>query len=131
MGDNFLEITIPLPPRDTHPNARGHWSKKQRAVRKQREDAFLAAKHAMEHLPRPPRWKQCTIHATFYRPRAHDRAADGLNMIAWLKATEDGFQDAGVFENDRGNTWLAPTQFLGREAGTEAKVVILVTPIDQ
>lgn len=126
-----LEITIPLPPRETHPNARCHWAVKARAVKQQREDAFLAAKAALgEAGIGPPRWPAASIQATFYKAGSRAKPSDMDGRISALKATCDGLTDAGVLSDDRGLTWLPPKELLGAAAGGERKVVLLVTEID-
>ncbi len=126
-----LEITIPLPPRETHPNARCHWRTKANAIKQQREDAFLAAKAALgEANINPPRWKAATILATFYKPSNRAQLADQDGLNSSLKSAADGIEDAGILANDRGLTWLPPVQFLGAAAGRQPKVVLLITALE-
>ena len=121
-----LEITIPLPPQATRANKRqAHWSQKSRAVKKQRQDAGFAALHALQQAGRKaPNWKHVSILATFHRPQG--RPADAGNLIHWLKASEDGLQDAKIIQNDRYVTWLPPKEILGK-AAAEPKVVLVIT----
>lgn len=136
-ADQELVIVIPLPPRETHPNhsaySAGGTRARKRAVAKQREDACIAAMAEMNEPGRPykPRWPRVSCQATFYRGRPQDRASDASNLNGWLKASEDGLQDAGVFANDRDATWEPPRQRLGKEAGGETKVVITVRPVER
>ena len=127
-----LEITIPLPPRATHPNRRhGHWSSKSKAVKQQRTDAYYAAIHAMNKAGMAkPRWKAASIQATFYKPSGRAKTQDIDNAIGWLKGSCDGLTDSGVLSDDRGLTWLPPKEILGAAAGGERKVVLLVSSLD-
>lgn len=122
-----IEITLPIPPRATHPNARAHWAVKMKAAKKQRRDAGLAARAALG-LARPPLWQRATIQATLYNASTRAKAQDADNLTAWLKASQDGLQDAGIVLNDAGLIQLPPKQVLGREAGT-SRLVLVVTPI--
>ena len=124
-----LEITIPLPPRATHPNARPHWRTLAKAKKQQRGDAFLSAKDAIGRSA-APRFVRATILATFYKPGTQAKTMDSDGMVAWLKATADGLQDAQVIVNDSGLTWLPPKELLGAAAGGERKVVLLVSSLD-
>lgn len=127
-----LWVTIPVPDRTTHPNARPHFRTLAKYKKQQRADACAAAMAAMQQqgFASPPQWPRATIHATFYRHRPNDRLADGDGLIAWLKASCDGLADAGVVANDRGLTWLAPSQVLGKEA-VESKVVLTIVSLNQ
>lgn len=120
-----IEITIPLPPKEVSPNARVHWATKARAVKRQRNDAAMAA--MVLSSIRRPKWQAATIQATFYRPRGRV-LIDQDNAIASLKASIDGLADAGIFANDRGVTWLPPLQIIGKAAGM-ACVVLTIEPI--
>lgn len=121
-----LTVTIPLPPRSAHPNARAHWRATAASKKRQREDSHIAALAALDGKP-APQWERATIHATFYRPGSRDRVSDPDNLCAWLKGTVDGLQDAGIVANDRGLQWLAPSQVVGKEARGVSGVVIVVS----
>ena len=90
----------------------------------QRADAYLAALKATSHLEVQPLWRLAECHATFYL----ERRRDGDNLIAWLKATFDGLEDAGIVENDGNFIHLPPTQITGKETKGERKVVLRITP---
>lgn len=121
-----LEISLPLPHERLHPNASRGRSLGYRAslVRGQRGTAKLSALHALAGRP-APLWKAATCRATFYLQRRRDE--DGL--IAWLKSTLDGLQDAGIVCND--SRLRAPTveQITGRQANGERGVVLVLEPI--
>lgn len=121
-----LEIELPIPPLATRPNATGHWTKLSSAVKKQRADAATVAAIVLRGIT-PPRWKRATVQATFYRHHKNARRTDEDNLIAWLKASFDGLQDSGIVANDSGLTHLPPKQVLGKEAGGESRVVLVIT----
>jgi crossover junction endodeoxyribonuclease RusA len=122
-----LEVTLPIPPAATRPNARGHWAKKAKAVKQQREDAAVGARLALiDGGYKAPHWERATVEVTLYRSASNARRSDSDNIIAWCKALYDGLQDAGVILNDRGLTHLPPRQFLGKEAGGENKMVVKI-----
>ena len=128
MSESII-ITVPLPPNQTNPNGRAGWRAKAKATKMQREAAFIAALDALvkaKHLAQRPRWKAVEVHANYFRPGGRV-AMDQDNLIAWLKASVDGLADAGLLDNDRGVTWLPPSQIWGPEAGVHAKVVLTIT----
>jgi hypothetical protein len=99
-----IVITLPLPSRTLHPNARPHWRVLAAAKKKAREDAWLAAYHAMspelhKSLEESP-MKRATVQATFYKRTRHVSDRDGA--LSSIKAALDGIADAGVIHNDSG-----------------------------
>lgn len=118
-----VNIDLPLPPKEVHPNARCHWRPKAAATKRQRSAAAILARQATQFACYGFPWKAATVQATFYLPRSRDR--DGLN--SWLKASLDGLQDAGVIANDSGLTPLPPVQVTGKAArgrrGVELRIV--------
>jgi Holliday junction resolvase RusA-like endonuclease len=122
-----ITIELPMPPKQLHPNARSHWRAKLKPKAQQRQQAYLAALDALRGAV-SPRWESAKIHATYWlgsRGKKHD--AD--NLIAWLKATVDGLQDAGILADDSGLTWLPPDQIYGKGTGTERTVVLVLEPL--
>lgn len=90
-------ITIPMPPKELSPNGRTHWAKKARLVRAARTHAHvlaLSCKHAGYGFP----WSSATvtIEARFKTVRFQDFD----NILASLKPSLDGFQDAGIVTDD-------------------------------
>jgi len=90
-------ITIPMPPKELSPNGRTHWAKKARLVRAERMRACvlaLSCKHAGYGFP----WSSATvtIEARFKTVRFQDFD----NILASLKPSLDGFQDAGIVTDD-------------------------------
>lgn len=93
-----IRLTLPLPPKDCSPNARGHWATKARAVKAYRQRAEMEARR----IPASQRaaWTAATTRAVFYlRDR---RRRDRDNLAASLKAAWDGLTDAGVLADDHG-----------------------------
>lgn len=126
-----LEITVPLPPKGTHPNARPSMRGKMHAKKLQRQDAWLAAVAAMNELGvKPPRWTHATALATFHFPGNRAKPHDLDNLAAWAKATWDGLVTAGVLADDRGLVPLRPVQLIGK-AATERKLVLIITPTQE
>jgi Holliday junction resolvase RusA-like endonuclease len=117
-----ITITLPLPPAEMYPNARKHWRAKMKPKKQQRNSAYAAAMDALES-ELPPRWKLAECQATFYL----ERRRDGDNLAAWLKATMDGLQDAGIVANDSGFIHLPPIQHTAKAANGERKVVLQIT----
>ena len=94
-----ITITVPLPNRDLHQNARKHWAAKARATKGARSTARIYALHALAGNP-APRWVKASARITFYWPDKRIRDPEGA--MSSLKATWDGFQDAGIVANDSG-----------------------------
>jgi len=98
----MLVLDLPIPGRAAHPNSRSrsHWPK-TRAVKKQRQAVAEAAKIAsIEQLTGPPFWARVRVRAVFHTRTGRRQDAD--NLVAWLKSTFDGLEDAGIVANDRG-----------------------------
>lgn len=90
-------ITIPMPPKELSPNGRTHWAKKARLVRAERMRACvlaLSCKHAGYGFP----WKSATVSIEArYKTTVF---ADRDNILASLKSTFDGLQDARIVTDD-------------------------------
>lgn len=84
-----LVIVLPLPDRGLSPNARGHWSKKNRLTRKARIIAKLRTLEAFGGRT-PPAVSKYRLR--FYFPDARRRDDD--NAAASCKAYRDGIADA-------------------------------------
>ena len=130
-----LEIVIPLPPPATHPNssaARGHWSVKSNAAKKQRGDGCWATLYAMQEagIEGRPHWPAASIQATFHKPDPNAKRSDRDGLNAWLKATIDGIVDAGLLDDDRGVLLQPAIELLGKQSDSERKVVLVVTRLD-
>lgn len=118
-----ITITVPLPPRAMHPNARAHWRAKMAPKKLQRETAYLAALNATRHLERQPFWKLAEVQMTWHVARHNDSD----NLLGWAKGTIDGIADAGVVDNDRGFVFMPPKQVTGTKE-KDRRVVIVITP---
>jgi crossover junction endodeoxyribonuclease RusA len=106
-----ITITLPLPPKEVHPNYRVHWASKAKHTKGYRWLAWYAARAQVEptHIP----WERAQTEAVFHYPTAHVRDGDGA--ASSLKAAWDGIADAGVIANDAGFTHLPPRLLVDRE----------------
>jgi crossover junction endodeoxyribonuclease RusA len=87
----MIQIDLPWPSRDLHPNARVHWSKRAKAAKKARADAGWAAK-AAGIRPADPDIPQCLkVTAIFSPPDNRRRDIDG--MLSNIKSFLDGISD--------------------------------------
>lgn len=127
MATDRITVEIPMPPKQLHPNARSHWRARMKPKAMQRQHAYLAALDALRGRV-SPKWIAAQIHATFYLG-SRGRKTDNDNLIAWLKASIDGLEDAGIVDDDSGITWLPPSQVYGKGTGTDRKVVLSIEPL--
>lgn len=127
-----ITITLPLPAKELHPNARVHHMVKAKATKAARFHAMCGGLAARERMttafrfwgvPLPP-WLRAQTEATFYFPTARTRDADGA--ASSLKAYWDGIADAGVVANDSGLTHLPPRLEVDR---ANPRVVLTLRPI--
>ena len=93
-----MELILPWPARDLHPNSRPHWAHKARAVKSARRAAMLLAVGAG--------WKGAQLPAgrlhlwiDFFPPDKRRRDDDGL--LAAMKAARDGIADALGIDDSR------------------------------
>lgn len=92
------ELILPWPPRELHPNARVHWSKRAKQTKIERKAAaYLAmmAGWASEALPEG----RLHLWIDFYPPDRRKRDDDGL--MASMKAARDGIADAMGIDDSR------------------------------
>ena len=90
-----VTITMGLPPKALHPNARPHHHEKARATKAYRRAAYLRTVAAgVESGP----WERATVSATFYHRVSRRR--DDVNFLAAMKPAYDGLVDAGLLEDD-------------------------------
>ncbi len=80
-------IDLPFPPRDLHPNARVHWSRKARATKAMRQCAQW-----MSHPYGPIEADGLDVTIIFYPPDKRRRDIDGL--LSSMKAGIDGIADS-------------------------------------
>ncbi len=115
MRQPDLSITLDLPPKSSHANARpGNWKAK----------AFPASKHAKACGEivwgyavqiGQPRWKSVVVRYTFRLPatkdgRGEDKRHDPDNLIAWAKKSLDLLTKYGIIANDNDVIYLPPVQ---------------------
>lgn len=91
------EVTLPWPPKDLSPNARVHWSKKNKAATSYRAACYFLAIQA--GLKDAIHWSgDIHLWIDFYPPDRRQRDDD--NMISAFKSGRDGLADAlGVNDN--------------------------------
>ena len=94
-----LTVTIPIPPRGTSPNARGHWRKKHLANAQARADAMLCAMEASNR--HRPNWGAAVCHIRWYGRDKRCLALDPDNIVAATKPSRDGLTDAQIWVDDR------------------------------
>lgn len=94
-----ITITMSIPPMPLSPNWRGHWAVKAKAKAAHRKEASVRAYLAMRMLTDQSSMAKASATATFYH--ATNRARDGDNALASLKAAYDGIADAKVVGDDK------------------------------
>lgn len=92
-----MKLTLPLPVRELHPNWRGHWAKRAKAVKAARGRSHIEAIACPPPASSLP-WPSARMTAFFYYPDRRKRDDDGA--MASLKAYRDGLQDAGLVADD-------------------------------
>lgn len=97
-----MTITLPLPPRELHPNARVHFMARAKQTKSYRFHAAVVVRQTRVGVAE--RWKTATVQATFYFKDKRRRDKDG--MLSSLKASFDGLADAGLIADDSGLTHL-------------------------
>lgn len=108
---NTVTIEIPWPGKYNDPNSRPpHWSIKSREVREARSRAHLACLQAGDC---GQLWKRARVFVTAYHKTKRFR--DPQNIIAMLKATVDGVEDAGVLLDDTGLEWGPVTRLKDKD----------------
>jgi hypothetical protein len=109
-----VSITLDLPPKSSHPNARtANWRLKAKpSANYARAAAEIVWLHALELGQ--PKWKAVTIRLSFVLPAPakpsgeHYMDPDGL--LSWAKKPIDLLQIYGIIENDRDVIYLPPLQ---------------------
>ena len=91
-----LTLTLPWPPRELSPNARGVWPR-IRATKAYREIAWGAALEAIGPSKRQLRAPVICYLTFFAKTR---RRRDGDNLVAMMKAALDGIVWAGALADD-------------------------------
>lgn len=91
-----MRISLPWPPRELSPNARGHWAIKARAAKSHRAACQILC---MAAGARALGWPDMVVSITFHPPSA--RRADLDNMLAAMKAGLDGVAQATGVDDSR------------------------------
>jgi len=87
-------VDLPWPPRDLHPNARVHWTRKHKATKAAREVAQW-----MSCSLGPIEADRLNVTLTFFPPDNRRRDIDG--MLAASKALIDGVADSLEVDDSR------------------------------
>lgn len=96
-----MNVTLPWPPRELSPNARGHWSKKSKRAKSYRLTCMLLCLQAS--LKAPP--GRIGLRLEFVPPDRRRRDDD--NMLASFKSGRDGIADALKVDDHRFVTILS------------------------
>lgn len=101
MTINEIRLVVSFPDPMLFPNRPGHWSKKSKLASVQKSEAALVALSELNRLGvDAPRWQEADVYITaFKRSR---RTIDRDNFMNAMKRAWDGFEKAGVIENDSG-----------------------------
>ena len=90
-------VIVPcVPDSDIGPNGRLHWAVKARKVKQLRE---FVGWHARENAPDEPMTGAVVLRVSVGWPKGRKRHDDD-NMVALLKAVQDGLTDAGWWKDD-------------------------------
>lgn len=117
-----ITVSLSLPPKALHPNARPHHHAKHRAVKVYRNSVALVVASSMRaNGLGEPRWvnARAELRYVFKDRRKRDRD----NLKGWFKAGYDALQDAGLILDD--NTLERPEPTVEIVSGTLAPFVIL------
>ena len=90
--DPILTFRLPLPQRDTSPNARVHPQVKAKATASMRQYAWATTLSALEGCDFPRAARQYTLSLTYCLPDRRRRDLD--NLFSASKAQRDGIADA-------------------------------------
>lgn len=108
---NTVTIEIPWPGKYNDPNSRPpHWTAKSQHVSRARRTAREACWASGEY---GQLWKRARVCVTAYHKTKRFR--DPQNIIAMLKATIDGVEDAGVLLDDTGLEWGPVTRLKDKD----------------
>lgn len=114
------EVTLPWPPKECSPNARGHWSKKAKAAKAYRHACRTLALAARLAIPEGP--GAVHLFLDFYPPDR--RARDDDNLTAAFKSGRDGLADALKVDDKH----FVCHPYLKTEVGGMVKVRIVKGP---
>lgn len=115
-----LRIAVPWPAKQLDPNGRHHWRAKLKPKQEARRAAWAECVRQPGHAMN---LKHARVDVVAYHKTRNFR--DRQNIIAILKHTIDGIEDAGVIENDTGLTWGPVLR--EKDAGNP-RIEITITP---
>jgi crossover junction endodeoxyribonuclease RusA len=119
-----IELPYSMPPLSL--NQRMHWARKAKLTQQVRDDTKILVRAA--NIPPQERVAIC-LH---YIPKDR-RRRDPLNLVATLKAVEDGCVDAGLIPDDT-PTFSEPTMPIIDEPNTGKglmrRLYITITPVE-
>lgn len=109
MSRSSLTFQLPIPDKCLSPNARTHRAVRWKAVKAARTAARKEAGRVLKDAQMdPPRWAKVRIQAAVFLS-GRMKETDPDNLIASLKAYQDGLADAGIIANDKGAWPERPT----------------------
>ena len=101
----MVTISLDIPPRTVHPNARTHWATRSRATKAVRTAAYYEAISATSNGSTIPPDALLNVRCRwFFRDR---RRRDTDNLLAWMKAAFDGIADGLGYDDRRFVHWPA------------------------
>ena len=114
MRQPDLSITLDLPPKSSHANARpGNWKAKAMPSSKYAKTAGEIIWSYAAQMGYP-KWPSVVIRLNFMLPEVKNRGSDQRhdpdNLIAWCKKPLDLLQEHGILANDRDVIYLPPVQ---------------------
>lgn len=116
-----LTITIPWPSSKLDPNKRHHWRAKLKPKAEARRAAWAeCVRHPGHHL----QLETARVDVVAYHKTKTFR--DPQNIIALLKHSIDGIEDAGVIVNDNGLAWGVVDR---RKDAANPRVVLTITDL--
>jgi Holliday junction resolvase RusA-like endonuclease len=96
-----LTIRLPLcPDVELSPNHRGHWRRKAASVKRMRQIAYYMGVQSMWSQDWSTATGPVTVRATIGWAKGRKRM-DPTNVEITLKPVFDGFEDAGIYVNDK------------------------------
>ncbi len=119
----MIELVLPWPSRDLHPNARVHWARKAKAVKAARQQAdILALAAGWQHVS----WPDGPLHVWIDGYPADRRRRDADGLLSSMKAALDGIADAIGVDDRR----FVPHPWVKDEVrrGGEVRIRITGTP---
>ncbi len=119
-----ITIILPIPPLAVRPNSRTHWRTKAKHTKACRALSNALCREALAGR-KSPMWTKAgmRIEARFKTWKSMDPG----NLMASLKAYEDGIQDSGIVSNDRG-LWADRPTIITKSK--EPGLTITITPED-